>query len=108
MGIDMGRAFADYIVTMKAEVEGRIPAIRHDAITTDVGEKICVDTCDSVDEGWETAITLDRDNEDIRWFIVQRYDDKKQAAKEHLDWVQRATDGINRKRLNQLQNKLLE
>ena len=46
-----------------------------------------IDTCDTVDQGWETAVWY----EDYPMIIVARYPDKESAAQGHKVWVETCT-----------------
>lgn len=43
-----------------------------------------IDTCDTVDFGWETAVWY----EDNKMVIVERYEDKERATIGHEKWVE--------------------
>lgn len=60
-----------------------------ETLATDRTQGLVVDTSDTVDEGWETAV-IDR------WgtYPVERYPDKEAAAAGHARWVALASDDL--------------
>ena len=46
-----------------------------------------IDTCYTIDQGWETAVWY----EDYPMIIVARYPDKEMAAQGHQNWVETCT-----------------
>lgn len=46
-----------------------------------------IDTCDTIDQGWETAVWY----EDYPMIIVARYPDKESAMQGHKVWVETCT-----------------
>ena len=61
--------------------------IRAEALNVKAG-KFEIDTCYTVDAGWETGIKPDGEV----WIIVERYADKDQAKVGHDRWVKSLTD----------------
>ena len=50
---------------------------------TQVGE-YTIDTCNTIDQGWETAICKGSGE----WIVVARYPNKTEAEQGHADWAQ--------------------
>ena len=46
-----------------------------------------IDTCETPDCGWETAIRKDTMYKSGRWVVVARYKDKESAQKGHYIWA---------------------
>ena len=82
MGILLGS-----LETFKAAVLGEVEIKRKTALTTEI-KGFTVDTCNTVDAGWETGI---KPTDEI-WVIVERYPDQKSAKTGHDKWVKSLTD----------------
>ena len=82
----MGTLFGA-LQAFKASATGEIANVRASAITTKVGD-FTIDTCNTVDAGWETGIKP----KDVLWVIVQRYPNEKSAIKGHEKWIESLKD----------------
>ena len=56
---------------------------RGEVVGNDIVGEYTIDTCDTSDHGWETAV---RKGEGA-WVIVGRYENKELALQGHTDWV---------------------
>jgi len=80
-----------------------VAVARCSAINDRIGE-ITIDTCYTIDAGWETAISLD-DKE--HFYVVERYENKEKATERHSYWLEQVKKGMTKKELNILQVALL-
>lgn len=68
--------------TIRAGQDGRLEALRRD-IFNDVVDGHTLDTCDTVDAGWETGINPPNKPR----IIVESYKSRDVAEKGHAKWV---------------------
>ena len=60
---------------------------RQDTIDTEIVGEYIIDTCHTIDCGWETAIRKGSGD----WIIVSRYENKEKAEKGHGIWAAMCT-----------------
>lgn len=70
----------DIFSTLLGAIMG--PMARGETVGNDTIGDYTIDTCDTVDQGWETAVRKGDGN----WVIVQRYRNKESAEKGHKIW----------------------
>lgn len=58
-----------------------------DPVGSDRVGEYTIDTCDTIDQGYETAIQKNEGN----WIIVQRYDNREKAETGHKVWCAMCT-----------------
>jgi len=79
-------AFFRGVEAMRAAAMGEVEIIRESALTTKLGS-FTVDTCNTVDKGWETGI----EPQGKSWIIVESYEGESQAKEGHKKWVESLT-----------------
>lgn len=77
----------DVLKVMAAAADGSLEGLRKTAMTTEVGD-ILIDTCDTVDAGWETGVQ----RKGGLWDIIEYYDGPEQAKIGHERWVKAYTE----------------
>jgi hypothetical protein len=79
-------AFFGALDTMKAQATGKIDRLRETALTTEL-QGFTIDTCNTVDCGWETGVEPTGKS----WIIVERYANQELASVGHTKWVETLT-----------------
>jgi hypothetical protein len=87
---------------MLAELQ-MVISMRHEALRTEISDMVIVDTCNTMPNGWETAISIDGDKS---YVPVERYPSKEAATERHPFWVSQAEQGFTTDSLAKLSLKM--